>query len=240
MNKQPVIVFEDNDLFIVNKPEGVYCHKNYPDHQVNCLVDYYQHLMKFAEDDLRQGLAHRLDRDTSGLVIMAKHPDALEKLMMIFKNREIKKKYQAWVHKHCFESEKLLVDYLARDDRKRNLVKVVDKDRVKTSRRAETLINPMSYYKNTTLLDVEIFTGRTHQIRVQLAKLGHPVVGDLFYGEKSYSSEGKSTARHLFLCANHLEFLHPYTQELISINISLPDFFQEQLDKQKNFKLGVH
>ncbi len=223
------IVFEDRDLLVVNKPAGLVVHPA-PGHPRGTLVNALLHHV----EDLsgiggvrRPGIVHRLDKDTSGLMIVAKHDRAHRRLSGALKRREIHRGYltACWGH---LESDRQTVDApLARSRRERKRIAVAA-----DGRRAVTHFRREERWIAADLLAAELETGRTHQIRVHLAHLGHPVVGDPVYGgggARGISGQGRGWAKELqarvprqFLHARRLVFSHPRTGDRIALESPLP------------------
>ncbi|MFW5947762.1 MAG: RluA family pseudouridine synthase [Gemmatimonadota bacterium] len=223
------IVYEDGDLAVINKPAGLVVHPA-PGHRTGTLVNALLHHL----DDLsgiggvkRPGIVHRLDRDTSGLLIVAKHDRAHRRLSAALKRRAIHRLYlaAAWGH---LDGDRETVDApvgRSRRDRKRMAV-------LPDGRRAVTRFRRLERWVAADLLEAELESGRTHQIRVHLAHIGHPVVGDELYGAggaKGISGPGHVWARELerkvprqFLHAHRLRFRHPMTDEPMALEAPLP------------------
>jgi 23S rRNA pseudouridine1911/1915/1917 synthase len=223
------VVYEDRDLLVVNKPAGLVVHPA-PGHRTGTLVNALLHHV----DDLsgiggvrRPGIVHRLDKETSGLLIVAKHDRAHRRLSAALKRREIHRIYRAacWGH---LDEDRVTVDApvgRSRRDRKRMAV-------VESGRRAVTHFLRLERWRAADLLEARLETGRTHQIRVHLAHIGHPVVGDPQYGRggaRGISGSDRPWARELerrvprqFLHAFRLELEHPRTGEPLALEAPLP------------------
>jgi 23S rRNA pseudouridine1911/1915/1917 synthase len=233
------IVYEDETLIVVNKPAGMVVHPAAGIHSgtlTNALTFHFQNLPTTASS-MRPGIVHRLDRDTSGLLVVAKTEEALENLSDQFRDRTVFKSYIALVHGRVDNSIGRIDQPLARDPSNRTRMAVV-----RSGRSALSLYKVRKYYQRFTLLDVELKTGRTHQIRVHLAWLHHPVVGDETYGggrdNNIQDARLRSMVRNLgqhFLHAQRLAFTHPKTGERVEFEAHLPDKLFEllqQLDKE--------
>jgi 23S rRNA pseudouridine1911/1915/1917 synthase len=224
-----VIVHEDADLLVIDKPAGLVVHPA-PGHRsgtlVNALLHHVQDLSGIG-GVLRPGIVHRLDRDTSGLMIVAKNDAAHRSLSAALKRREVSRIYvtAAWGH---LPQDTLDIDApigRARNDRKRMAV-------LPDGRRARTRIRRIARWRAADLVQAELETGRTHQIRVHLAHIGHPVVGDVTYGpgaERGMSGPDRQWAGELarrvprqFLHAARLRFLHPRTGAELRFDARLP------------------
>ncbi|HEY0322220.1 MAG TPA: RluA family pseudouridine synthase [Pyrinomonadaceae bacterium] len=228
------IVYEDDDLLVVNKPAGLVVHPaaGVPTGTLaNALAFHFQQLSK-RSGTVRPGIVHRLDRDTSGLMVVAKTESAHENLQDQFRARTVFKSYVALVHGRVKEDKGTIDQPLARDPRNRTRMAVV-----RAGRNALSLYRVRQRYDRFTLLDVQIKTGRTHQIRVHLAWLKHPVVCDEIYGggrDKTIPDprlRARINAFHRqFLHAEILAFHHPRTQEWLRFTAPLPDALTDFLD----------
>jgi 23S rRNA pseudouridine1911/1915/1917 synthase len=217
------IVYEDDDLVVVNKPAGMVVHVGGGVRSgtlVNALLHHIGTLAP-AAGDLRPGIVHRLDRMTSGLVLVAKNDQAHRSLSDQFKNREVQKTYIALVHGRVERERGEITDSVGRDPRRRI--------RMRTSgigaRAAHTEYRVMRRFARFTLLEVHPLTGRTHQIRVHLASIGHPVVGDTMYGASSKLNVGETQEKTLdrnFLHAAAIRFRHPRSGEALAFEAPLP------------------
>ncbi len=234
------IVYEDDDLAVVNKPAGMTVHAGAGASDdarnrgtlVNALLHHLGSLSGVG-GELRPGIVHRLDKETSGLIVVAKKDEAHRKLSAQFAAREVKKKYVALVHGWVKKDSGTLAQSISRDP----------VHRMKMTARLEGGRTAVTHYRvvrrldtkfgKFTLLDVKIDTGRTHQIRVHVASMGHPVVGDTMYGAPA-QARGKSAVivlKRNFLHAAELEFQHPRTGETIALKSGLPEQLQEFLGK---------
>lgn len=210
------VVFEDASLLVVNKPAGLVVHPA-PGHShgtlVNALLFHIQDLSGIG-GTLRPGIVHRLDRDTSGLMVVAKGDEAHIALSNAIRRREVRRIYRAVSWGHLAESPVTVDTPIGRDPKDRKRMAVVE-----GGRRAVTRIRIRERWRSAEFLDVSLKTGRTHQIRVHLAHLGHPVVGDPVYGagwEKGMGGPARGWARELaqratrqMLHASDLAFRHP-------------------------------
>ncbi len=223
------VVFEDRDLLVVNKPAGMVVHPA-PGHRTGTLVNALLHHV----EDLsgiggvrRPGIVHRLDMDTSGLLIVAKHDRAHRSLAAALKRREIHRSYLTAVWGHLDEDRQTVDAPVARSARQRKRQTVTPE-----GRRAVTHFQRAERWVAADLLRATLETGRTHQIRVHLSHIGHPVVGDPLYGgggARRISGQGLPWARELerrvprqFLHAERLVFEHPRTHERIDLRAPLP------------------
>jgi 23S rRNA pseudouridine1911/1915/1917 synthase len=234
------IVYEDDDLAVIDKPAGMMVHAGAGATEdarnrgtlVNALLHHLQSLSGVG-GELRPGIVHRLDKETSGLIIVAKNDDAHRKLSAQFAAREVKKKYVALVHGWVKKDSGTLTESISRDPVRR--MKMTTRlaggrtavTHYRVARRLDTK------YGKFTLLDVKIDTGRTHQIRVHVSTMGHPVVGDTTYGAPK-QVRGKNAVTAIarnFLHAAELEFRHPRTGETISLRSELPGELREFLKR---------
>lgn len=214
------IVYEDEYLMVINKPSGLVVHPgngNQNNTLVNGLLYYNKTLSK--KDEFRPGIVHRLDKDTSGLMIVAKSDLAHEILADDFKNKRIHREYVALLD-GVFPQEKAIVDApIGRSKEYFDKMEVT-----KDGKKAITHIEVIRKYRDYTLVRLVLETGRTHQIRVHLAYIGYPVHNDPVYSNKACTEFGQ------FLHSSYLEFVHPITKELLKFECKLPDEFQSFID----------
>ena len=234
------IVYEDETLVVVNKPAGLVVHPAAGIHSgtlANALAYHFQQLPNASS--VRPGIVHRLDRDTSGLLVVAKTEAALENLSDQFRARTVYKSYAALVHGRVNSDSGKIEQPLARDPSNRTRMAVV-----RGGRSALTLYRVNRRFNRFTLLDVELKTGRTHQIRVHLAWLKHPVVGDETYGggrdntiqDPKLKSQIRALNRH-FLHAERLAFEHPASGERVLFHSPLPPELSNLLTEIENANL---
>jgi len=219
------ILYENEDVIIVNKPAGMPVHPSYGhrrDTLLNALLAQYPDLNRM-EDKLRPGIVHRLDMDTSGVLVVARNQEALLFLQAQFKTRTIKKAYVALVEGHLTPRHGAIEAPIGRDPKYRRRMAVVRKH----GKEARTEYQVQKYLSNHTLLEVHPLTGRTHQIRVHLASIGHPVAGDAVYGSRKTS---RLFPRH-FLHAQRISIVLPGALEQRSFEAELAQDLQEVLDK---------
>lgn len=224
------IIYEDNDIIVVNKPKGMVVHpaNGNPDGTlVNAIMAICKDSLSGIGGEIRPGIVHRIDKDTSGLLIVAKNDNAHVKMSEQIKNHEVKKTYIALVRGVFKENEATIDMPIGRSmsDRKKMAV-------TKNGKNAITHIKVLTRFDKYTLLQVNIETGRTHQIRVHLSQIGYPIVGDYTY------SNGKNEFNVIGQClhAQKLEFYHPITQKYMCLEAELPQYFKdilEQLEKRK-------
>ena len=211
------IVYEDADLLVVDKPAGLAVHPapGHPSHTLaNAVLSYLPALAKDA-DSLRPGIVHRLDKDTSGLIIVAKNRLAQANLSQQFKSRVVKKTYITLVQGKLTPEKGIIEAAIGRDPSHRQRMAVTAK-----GREARTEYQVIKYIGNYSLLEIKPETGRTHQIRVHLAATGFPVVGDTTYGLKS------SRFPRQFLHASKITFKLPSTGKEITLESPLPPDLQ--------------
>lgn len=209
------IVYEDEALLVVNKPAGLVVHPA-PGHSggtlVNGLLAYCPQIAEVGGPE-RAGIVHRLDKDTSGLIVVAKDEATHAALQRQFKRRGVSKTYLALVEGQVQPPEGIIEAPIGRDRVRRKRMMVTP-----SGRQARTTYRVLEYFADHTLLEVQPVTGRTHQIRVHLAWLGYPVVGDDVYG---YRRQRLLQGRH-FLHAARLRFTHPLTGEEMALEAPLP------------------
>ena len=216
------IVYEDEDVAIVNKPKGMVVHPaagNYENTLVQGLL-YELDDLATINGVVRPGIVHRIDKDTTGLLMIAKNDKASLSLTEQLKNHSCKRRYQALVYGTITENRGKINAPIGRskDDRKKMAV-------VKDGKPAVTHFTVIERYKGFTLIECELETGRTHQIRVHLEYIGHPLVGDNTYGRrKVIGDQGQ------FLHAKIIGFNHPTTNEWMEFNSELPDYFIRHLN----------
>ena len=222
------IIYEDNDIIVINKQKGLVVHpgNGNPDHTlVNAVMAKCKGSLSGIGGKIRPGIVHRLDKDTSGLIIVAQNDKAHIALSEQLKNKEIKKTYIALVRGNIQENEATIQMPIGRSTKDRKKMAVTKK-----GKEAITHFKVLKRYGKYTLLEVKIETGRTHQIRVHMAEIGHPVVGDMVYsnGKNEFGIEGQ------MLHAKQLEFKHPITQEEIKLTAPLPEYFEKILGQLEN------
>ncbi len=220
------IVYEDADLLVVDKPAGLVVHPAYG-HTSGTLVNgLLAHAGSLPDAGLafRPGIVHRLDKDTSGLLVVAKTPMALAGIQQQFKRNIVTKAYLALVAGRPRESEGLIDLPLARDPRNRQRMAVVAAGRI-----ARTRWQVQEELPGYSLLDLRLETGRTHQIRVHLQALGHPIVGDQVYGEQKHAQG----LRRQFLHAYRLELRQPSTGQALAFASPLPDDLAAVLERMR-------
>jgi len=219
------IIYEDNDIIVVNKPKGLVVHpaNGNPDGTlVNAIMAICKDSLSGIGGEIRPGIVHRLDKDTSGLLIVAKNDKAHVNMSEKIKNHEVKKTYIALVRGVVKENEATIDMPIGRSNSDRKKMAVV-----KNGRNAITHIKVLKRYNRYTLLEINIETGRTHQIRVHLSHIGYPIIGDYIY------SNGKNEFGVVGQClhAKQLEFRHPITEKEMKCQAPLPEYFEQILQK---------
>ena len=216
------IVYEDDDVIVINKPQGMVVHPA-PGHDEHTLVNalLYHCPLSTINGTFRPGIVHRIDKDTSGLLMVAKNDKAHRSLAKQLKDKTNIREYVALVHGRIAEDEGTINAPIGRSlkDRKKQAV-------VKDGRNAVTHFEVLKRYRDYTFVKCILETGRTHQIRVHMKYIGHPLVGDPLYGpKKTIKGNGQ------FLHAGMLGFIHPTTGKLLIFEAPLPKIFQECLEK---------
>ena len=219
------IIYEDNDIIVVNKPKGMVVHpaNGNPDGTlVNAIMAICKDSLSGIGGEIRPGIVHRLDKDTSGLLIVAKNDKAHVNMSEKIKNHEVKKTYIALVRGNVKENEATIDMPIGRSNSDRKKMAVT-----KQGKNAVTHIKVLERYDKYTLLEINIETGRTHQIRVHLSHIGYPVIGDYIY------SNGKNEFGVVGQClhAKQLEFNHPITEKKMKLEAPLPEYFENILKK---------
>lgn len=224
------IIYEDNDILVVNKQKGLVVHpgNGNPDGTlVNAIMNKCKNSLSGIGGEIRPGIVHRIDKDTSGLLIVAKNDKAHINMSEQIKNHEVSKTYIALVRGKTKENKATIDMPIARSNKDRTKMAVS-----KNGKNAITHFEVIERFENYTLLKVNIETGRTHQIRVHLSQIGYPIVGDLVYsnGKNPFGVEGQ------MLHSSKLEFKHPITGKEMVLEAKLPEYFEEVLEKLRNNK----
>jgi 23S rRNA pseudouridine1911/1915/1917 synthase len=222
-----VIVYEDDDLLVVNKPKGMVVHPapGNPDSTlVNALLFHAGGRLSSINGVIRPGIVHRIDKNTSGLLVVAKTDDSHKKLAEQIKEHSFTREYRAVCVGGIKETEGVVDAPLGRNPKDRKKMCVI-KDKIHASRPAKTEYEVISSYGGYSYLRLKLFTGRTHQIRVHMAYMGHPVFGDDVYGKPDKLCDGQC------LHAAKIGFIHPTTNEYIEFSSPLPDYFTKVLDR---------
>lgn len=223
------IVYEDEYLLVINKKSGMVVHPapgNYHGTLVNALIYRFNWN---TDKNTRPGIVHRIDKDTSGLLVVAKNEEVLEKLSEMIKNHEVERIYYALVDGVIPHSTGTIDAPIGRDTDNRQKMKVTDQN----SKAAVTHFKVLKRYPKNTLIECKLETGRTHQIRVHLAYIGYPIHNDPVYGKTS-----KTTPFGQYLHAKKISFIHPITKEKLSFETPLPEEFESYLKQleQENRK----
>ena len=225
------IIYEDQDIIVINKPKGLVVHpaNGNPDGTVvNAIMNICKDSLSGIGGEIRPGIVHRLDKDTSGLLIIAKNDKAHINMSEQIKDRKVKKIYIAIVRGIIKENEATINMPIGRSTKDRKKMAVT-----KNGKEAITHFKVLQRYDKYTLLEIKIDTGRTHQIRVHLSQIGFPIIGDYTYsnGKNEFGIEGQ------LLHAKRLEFMHPITNKKMILEAELPTEFQEVLKKLENRKI---
>ena len=217
------IIYEDADVAVVNKPQGMVVHPS-AGHTSGTLVNalmYHVKDLSSINGVVRPGIVHRIDKDTSGLLMIAKNDKAHNALAAELKDKKSLRKYVAIVHGNLPNDRGVIEAPIGRSDKDRKKQAVTAKGKP-----AVTRFTVLERFGNYTLVELQLETGRTHQIRVHMAYIGHPVAGDPLYGpRKTLKGHGQ------FLHAKTLGFTHPTTEELVEFTAEEPAIFKETLDK---------
>lgn len=220
------IVYEDDDIAVVNKPQGMVVHPSVG-HTSGTLVNalmYHIHDLSSINGVVRPGIVHRIDKDTSGLLMIAKNDRAHQALAEELKDKKSLRKYLAIVHGNISNDRGVIEAPIGRSEKDRKKQAVMAKGKP-----AVTHFKVLERFGNYTLVELTLETGRTHQIRVHMAYIGHPVAGDPLYGpRKTLKGNGQ------FLHAQTLGFTHPTTGESLRFSVEPPAIFQETLENLRH------
>jgi 23S rRNA pseudouridine1911/1915/1917 synthase len=219
------IVYEDDDIVVVNKPQGMVVHPapgNYSGTLVNALLYSCDELSGIG-GVIRPGIVHRLDKDTSGLLVVAKNDAAHRSLAQQIRDRTLKRVYWCIVEKNIKEDKGVINAPIGRHPTNRKKMAVVN---LPTAKPAITHFKVLERFGEYTLVEARLETGRTHQIRVHMAYIGHPVVGDSVYGSRKQKFNLKGQVLH----AKKLGLIHPSTGEYMEFEAPLPEYFENLLD----------
>lgn len=222
------IVYEDSDLLVVNKPRGLVVHPapgNESGTLVNALMYHCKGSLSGINGVIRPGIVHRIDKDTSGLLIVAKNDFSHEKLAMQIKDHSFKRQYRAVVHGNIKDDFGTVDAPIGRSTKDRKKMCVTDKN----SRHAVTHYEVLDRFDGFTYIKVTLETGRTHQIRVHMSYIGHPVAGDPVYGPKNGVTKLNGQCLH----AGLIGFIHPRDGRYMEFESDLPDYFTAFLKSLK-------
>lgn len=222
------ILYEDDDVIVINKPQGMVVHPapgHYTDTLVNALLYHCGDSLSGINGIMRPGIVHRIDMDTSGVIMAAKNNNAHRSLALQLAEHSITRKYNAIVYNNIKEDEGTIDKPLGRNpsDRKKMAV-------VQGGRRAVTHYRVLDRLGKFTYIEAQLETGRTHQIRVHMTYAGHPLLGDSVYGPKKQPFNLKGQVLH----ARVLGFVHPVTGEYMEFESPLPEYFQKLLERCRN------
>ena len=219
------IVYEDDDIIIVNKPQGMVVHPapgNYEGTLVNAILYHCKGNLSSINGVIRPGIVHRIDKDTSGILMIAKNNNAHNCLAEQLKDHSITREYEFICH-GVFKEDNVTVDRpIGRNPKDRLKMAIVP-----NGKRAVTHFEVIERFNGYTHVRARLETGRTHQIRVHAMSINHPLVGDPVYGPKNSKIKLNGQALH----AKKLGFIHPKTKEYIEFDSELPDYFQKLLEK---------
>lgn len=243
------IAFEDDDIIVVNKPAGMVVHPgcgNYTSTLVNAIAWHLKDNKTFNANDPEVGLVHRIDKDTSGLLVIAKTPQAKTKLGLQFFNKTTSRLYNALVWGDFDTNQGTIIGNIARDPRDRLRMAVFDPNSG-IGKHAVTHWRVLRRYRYVTLIECRLETGRTHQIRAHMKHIGHPLFADARYGgdqilrgttQNTYTQFVKrclATCPRQALHAKTLGFVHPSTQQQINLNSQWPTDFKQLIDLWENY-----
>lgn len=232
------IVYEDEDLMVIDKERGMVVHPaigNYSGTLVNAILyhiknkaeeAFFQEHLNIKNESVRPGIVHRIDKDTTGLLMIAKNDRAHAKLAEQLKDRTVTRRYVALVH-GGFKDDEGFVDAPIKRDKRDGLKMAVDP----AGKRAVTHYKVLERFRSSTLLELRLETGRTHQIRVHMKHIKHPVLGDPLYGTKTCKYAGMGQLLH----AKTLGFVHPASGEYLEFHAPIPDDFQAVIDKEREY-----
>ncbi|MBU3091528.1 RluA family pseudouridine synthase [Clostridium sp. CM028] len=221
------VLYEDSDVIVINKPQDMVVHPapgNYSGTLVNALLNHCTDLSGI-NGVLRPGIVHRIDKDTSGALVVAKNDNAHNSLAAQLKDHSMTRSYLALVEGIIKSDVGTIDEPIGRHPKDRIKMAVVE-----SGKKAVTHFKVIERFDSNTLVECNLETGRTHQIRVHMARIGHPLVGDLIYGYKKQSFNLKGQALH----AKKLGFIHPSTNEYMEFISPLPSYFEKLITKLKN------
>ncbi len=241
---EPKVIFEDSDLMVLDKPAGITVNKSDTTRDDKTVQDWIEIKLKIKSEKLkvdddsdfytRAGIVHRIDKETSGILIVAKNPKAFENLQKQFKERKVKKVYIALSHGKVVPSDGEINVPLGRLPWNRERFGIVAGGRESiTKYKVLSIMYYVSGNKKEELSFIELYpeTGRTHQIRVHLKHIGHPIFSDLLYGGRKAARQDRKILPRLFLHAQKISFSHPVTTELLSFESQLTPELQEFMQR---------
>ena len=223
------IVYEDEYLLVVNKPSGMVVHPalgNYSHTLVNALMYHCNNNLSLVNGSIRPGIVHRIDADTSGLLLVAKNDMVHNDLAKQISEKSVVRKYICLVHGVIKEDSATIDAPIGRDNNDRKKMGVTSEN----SKDAITHIRVLNRYSDSTLIECTLETGRTHQIRVHMNYINHPVVNDPVYGYNKLDDKEFGQMLH----AKEIGFVHPITKEFMSFKVDVPQRFNEILEIYKN------
>ena len=220
------IVYEDEYLLVVNKPSGMVVHPangNYSGTLVNALMHHCNLHLSSVNGSIRPGIVHRIDKDTSGLLLVAKNDEIHYSLAKQISEKSVVRKYVALVHGVILEDTATIDAPIGRDVKNRKKMAVTSSN----AKDAVTHLKVLERYADSTLIECQLETGRTHQIRVHMSYIGHPVVNDPVYGYKKMDSSSFGQMLH----AKTIGFVHPITNQYMEFSVDVPKEFLDILKK---------
>jgi len=226
------VVYEDTDILVINKQKGLVVHPgngNQDGTLVNAIMAKCKESLSGIGGEIRPGIVHRIDKDTTGLLIIAKNDNAHINMSNQIKEHKVKKTYIALVRGTIKENEATINMPIGRSNKDR--IKMAVK---RDGKSAVTHIKVLERFDEFTLIEVRLETGRTHQIRVHMAEIGHPIIGDYIYsnGKNPFNIEGQ------MLHSEKLEFEHPITKKQMKLEAKLPEYFEEVLDNLRKLRIN--
>lgn len=219
------ILYEDSDVLVVNKPKGMVVHPaagHYSDTLVNAIMYHCKGNLSGINGILRPGIVHRIDMDTTGALVVCKNDLSHQCLSEQLKEHSITRKYRAIVHGELKEMEGTVDAPIGRDPNNRKKMCI----NTANGKRAVTHFKVLKQLKGYTYIECQLETGRTHQIRVHMTSIGHPLIGDEVYGNRSCKFKLQGQTLHAMI----LGFIHPSTNEYVEFEAPLPEYFQHLLD----------
>lgn len=218
------IVYEDDDLMVVNKPKGLVVHPGAgnTEHTLANALKFHSDKLSTLNGEFRPGIVHRIDKDTAGLLVVAKNDAAHAFLSSQLQDHTLGRRYYALVLGNIEENEGKIIAPIGRDQRYRQKM-AVD---LLHGKEAETSFKVIERFNESTLVECSLKTGRTHQIRVHMNYIGHPVIGDPIYGKgnKTFYDDGQ------LLFAHEIHFIHPVTKKEMTFSVDLPEYFKSVLE----------